>query len=102
MSQYSLTSLLLDSKGERDREGARYLEVVLKAEHSQFPARVHAGVVMKAQNLRDRLGQWETHLAPLTSRQKDGYLQLSAVATSRPLPTSTKVRVHYHSPCTNT
>lgn len=43
--------------------------------------------VMKAQTLRDRLSQWETHLAPLSVRQKDGYLQLSTAATSRPLPT---------------
>ena len=41
---------------------------------------------MKAQTLRDRLSQWEAHLAPLSSRQKDGYLQLSTAATSRPLP----------------
>lgn len=42
---------------------------------------------MKAQNLRDRLSQWEAHLAPLSPRQKDGYLELSTAATSRPLPT---------------
>ena len=46
---------------------------------------------MKAQNLRDKLSQWDSQLAPLSSRQKDGYLQLSAAATSRPLPTQTQV-----------
>ncbi len=42
---------------------------------------------MKAQSLRDKLSQWEAHLAPLSAHQKDGYLELSTAATSRPLPT---------------
>ena len=41
---------------------------------------------MKAQNLRDKLSQWESYLAPLSDQQKDSYLQLSAAATTRPLP----------------
>lgn len=43
---------------------------------------------MKPQNLRDKLSQWELHLAPLSASQKDGYLQLSSAATSTALPPS--------------
>lgn len=46
----------------------------------------------KAQNLREKLSQWESQLAPLSERQKDGYLQLSAAATARPLPTQVCIK----------
>lgn len=46
---------------------------------------------MKAQNLREKLSQWEAHLAPLSARQKDGYLQLSTAAASKPLPTQVSI-----------
>lgn len=37
-------------------------------------------------NIRDRLSQWDSRLAPLTDHQKDGFMQLSSAASFRPTP----------------
>lgn len=46
----------------------------------------------KSHNLRDKLSQWETYLAPLSEQQKDSYLQLSAAATTRPMPPQVRLQ----------
>lgn len=38
------------------------------------------------QDLREKLSLWESSLATLSDRQKDGVMTLSAVANSRPIP----------------
>lgn len=38
------------------------------------------------QDLREKLNLWESNLATLSDRQKDGVMTLSAVANSRPMP----------------
>ena len=37
-------------------------------------------------NIRDRLSQWDSRLAPLSDHQKDGFMQLSSSASFRPIP----------------
>ena len=37
-------------------------------------------------NIRDRLSQWDSRLAPLSDHQKDGFMQLSSAASFRPIP----------------
>ena len=44
------------------------------------------GAGVQGRSLRDRLGQWESRLAPLSDKQKDGFMELSSAATFRPLP----------------
>ena len=44
------------------------------------------GAGAQGRSLRDRLGQWESRLAPLSDKQKDGFMELSSAATFRPLP----------------
>ena len=43
-------------------------------------------------DLREKLSLWESSLATLSDRQKDGVMTLSAVATSRPVPKDVSVR----------
>ena len=43
-----------------------------------------------AKTLRDRLSAWDAKTdakAPLTERQKDGFIELTTLSASRPLPT---------------
>ena len=42
---------------------------------------------VQSMSLRDRLGQWDSRLAPLTDKQKDGFMELSSAATFRPFST---------------
>ena len=50
--------------------------------------RSHAqGVGSQGRTLRDRLSQWDSRLASLSDRQKDGFMELSSAASFRPLPT---------------
>lgn len=42
--------------------------------------------------LHDRLAAWDSHLAPLSDRQKEAFVELSSAAASRPLPS----QVHIH------
>ena len=44
------------------------------------------GAGVQGRSLRDRLGQWESRLAPLSDKQRDGFMELSSAATFRPLP----------------
>ena len=44
------------------------------------------GAGAQGRSLRDRLGQWESRLAPLSDKQKDSFMELSSAATFRPLP----------------
>ena len=44
------------------------------------------------QDLREKLSLWESSLATLSDRQKDGVMTLSAVANSRPVPKNVSVR----------
>lgn len=44
------------------------------------------------QDLREKLSLWESSLATLSDRQKDGVMTLSAVANSRPIPKDVSVR----------
>ena len=44
------------------------------------------GAGVQGKSLRDRLGQWEARLAPLSEKQKDSFMELSSAATFRPLP----------------
>jgi hypothetical protein len=42
-----------------------------------------------ARNLRDRLSSWDAKVdakAPLTERQKDGFIELTTLSVNRPLP----------------
>jgi len=41
---------------------------------------------VQSRSLRDRLGQWDSRLAPRTDKQKDGFMELSSAATFRPFP----------------
>lgn len=44
------------------------------------------------QDLREKLSLWESSLATLSDRQKDGVMTLSTVANSRPIPKDVSVR----------
>ena len=44
------------------------------------------------QDLREKLSLWESSLATLSDRQKDGVMTLSTVANSRPMPKDVSVR----------
>lgn len=37
-------------------------------------------------NVRDKLAQWDSHLAVLSEQQKESCMELSSSAYSRPLP----------------
>ena len=43
--------------------------------------------------LRDRLAAWDSQLAPLSDRQREGFMELSSVAASRPLPSQVMCHV---------
>jgi len=48
-----------------------------------------------ARNLRDRLSAWDAKTdakAPLTERQKDGFIELTTLSASRPFP----IEVSFH------
>ena len=45
------------------------------------------GMGSHGRTLRDRLSQWDSRLAPLSDKQKDGFMELSSATTFRPLPT---------------
>ena len=45
------------------------------------------GVGMGGRNVRDKLALWDSKLAPLSERQRDGFMELSSAAIFRPLPT---------------
>ncbi len=49
----------------------------------------------KAQNVRDKLSQWDSRLAPLSDRQKESFMELSTAATARPFPTQVHTIVDY-------
>ena len=38
------------------------------------------------ESVRDRLSQWDSKLAPLSERQKQGFIEISSAASYRPLP----------------
>ena len=49
---------------------------------------------VQGRSLRDRLGQWESRLAPLSEKQKDSFMELSSAATFRPLPAEVSHLTH--------
>lgn len=49
---------------------------------------------VQGRSLRDRLGQWESRLAPLSEKQKDSFMELSSAATFRPLPAEVSHLAH--------
>ena len=49
---------------------------------------------VQGKSLRDRLGQWEARLAPLSEKQKDSFMELSSAATFRPLPAEVSHLTH--------
>ena len=45
-----------------------------------------------SQAVRDRLVQWDSKLAPLSDKQKQGFVELSSAASYRPLPSEVDQR----------
>ena len=49
------------------------------------------GCGVQSRSLRDRLGQSDSRLAPLTDKQKDGFMELNSAATFRPFPVEVSI-----------
>ena len=47
----------------------------------------------KSQSVRDKLGQWDSRLAVLSEGQKESYMSLSSIASTRPMPAAVSVYV---------